>query len=100
MANDQSGLVARLQWSKLSQAQELAVARVQPLHVNLPTRGLHQAFTQVLQTQVGKPLTVQFTAANTRVGGFFGHALAWALALLLLWAVVKASLRLASPNDN
>jgi hypothetical protein len=96
MANDQSDLVARLQWSKLSQAQELAVARVQPLHVNLPTRGLHQAFTQVLQTQVGRPLTVQFTAANTRVGGFFGQAVAWALALLLLWAVVKACLRLAS----
>ena len=57
------------QWSKVAQAQQLAVARVQPLRVNLPTRGLHHAFTQILQTEVNKPLSIQFTAANTQSGG-------------------------------
>jgi hypothetical protein len=87
--------VARQQWSKLEQAQELAVARVQPLHVNLPIRGLHEAFTQVLQTQVGKPLTIQFTAANTRNGGLGRQVAGWVLALLGLWALVSALLRCA-----
>jgi len=78
-----------LQWSKVAQAQQLAVARVQPLRVNLPTRGLHHAFTQILQTEVNKPLSIEFTAANTRSGGLFRRAFDCFLALLLLWAVVK-----------
>jgi type II secretory pathway pseudopilin PulG len=79
---------AVLQWSKLAQQQQLAVARVQPLRVNLPTRGVHYAFTQILQTEVDKPLTIQFNAANTRSGGLLGR-LAWsALGLLGLWIVV------------
>jgi hypothetical protein len=78
-----------LQWSKVSQAQQLAVARVQPLRVNLPTRGLHHAFTQILQTEVDKPLSIEFTAANTQTGGLFRRAFGWGLALLVLWAVVK-----------
>ncbi|HYV27377.1 MAG TPA: hypothetical protein VFA77_07580, partial [Candidatus Eisenbacteria bacterium] len=44
---------AEAQWTKLQQAQELGVARVQPIRVNLPTRGLRHAFTQVLQTEGG-----------------------------------------------
>ncbi|MGD1086232.1 MAG: hypothetical protein ABSA47_15970, partial [Verrucomicrobiota bacterium] len=85
--------IARQQWNKLEQAQELAVARVQPLHVNLPTRGLHQTFTQVLQTEVGRPLSIQFTAANTQGGGLLRRVAGWGLALLVLWAVVSALLR-------
>jgi type II secretory pathway pseudopilin PulG len=77
------------QWSKVAQAQQLAVARVQPLRVNLPTRGLHHAFTQILQTEVDKPLSIEFTAANTQSGGLFRRAFGWGLALLVLWAIVK-----------
>lgn len=77
------------QWSKVAQAQQLAVARVQPLRVNLPTRGLHQGFTQILQTQVDKPLSIRFTAASTGAGGLFRKAFDGALALLLLWAIVR-----------
>ena len=40
---------AEQQWTKLQQAQEIMAAKVQPLHVNLPVRGLHFMFTQVLQ---------------------------------------------------
>jgi type II secretory pathway pseudopilin PulG len=85
-------LVARDQWNKLAQAQELAVARVRPLRVNLPLSGLHQAFTQVLQTESGKPLTIQFTAANIQSGSLLRQFLGGGLALLVLWAIVKALL--------
>ncbi len=93
-AKSEEDTIARQQWSKLAQAQQLAVARVQPLRVNLPTRGLHHGFTQILQTQVDKPLSIQFTAANTRSGGLFRQAFDCALALLLLWSIVKFLLAL------
>ncbi|HXR08337.1 MAG TPA: hypothetical protein VN765_13455, partial [Candidatus Acidoferrum sp.] len=86
--------VARQQWSKLAQSQQLAVARVQPLRVNLPTRGLHHGFTQVLQTQVDEPLSIQFTAANSRGGGLIRSMFDCFLVLILLWAVVKFLLAL------
>ena len=88
-AEDFNGLA---QWSKVAQAQQLAVARVQPLRANLPTRGLHHAFTQILQTEVDKPLSIQFTAANTRTGGLFRQVFDCALGLFLLWAIVKSIL--------
>jgi competence protein ComGC len=89
---------ALLQYDKLEQAQQLAVAHVQPLHVNLPTRGLHHAFTQVLQTEVNKALSIQFTAANAQSGGLFRQALGWGLALLVLWIIVKILLS-RQPRD-
>ncbi|PYI88337.1 MAG: hypothetical protein DME26_03790, partial [Verrucomicrobia bacterium] len=58
---------AEAQWTKLQQAQDLAVAKVQPIRVSLPTRGLRHAFTQVLQTKEGKPLTIRLVASNSRV---------------------------------
>jgi hypothetical protein len=77
--------VAGRQFDKLQQAQELAVARVLPLRVALPTHGVRHAFTQALQTEIGQPLTVKFTAANARdlgwavwLGlGLGGFALLW-----------------------
>jgi hypothetical protein len=80
---------ALLQWDKLARAQQLAVARVQPLRVNLPTRGVHYAFTQILQTEVQKPLTIQFTAANTRTGGLIGRLAGGVLGLAVLWILVQ-----------
>jgi general secretion pathway protein G len=94
-AEDFNGLA---QWSKVAQAQQLAVARVQPLRANLPTRGLHHAFTQILQTEVDKPLSIQFTAANTRTGGLFRQAFDCALGLFLLWAIVRTLLS-RQPRD-
>jgi hypothetical protein len=93
-AKSEEAAVALQQWSKLAQSQQVAVARVRPLRVNLPTRGLHHGFTQVLQTQVDKPLSIQFTAANTRSGGLFRDMFDGLLLLILLWAVVKFLLAL------
>ena len=49
---------AEAQWTRLQQAQEVVVARVQPIRINLPTRGLRHTFTQMLQTQPGKSMTI------------------------------------------
>src|SRR5205823_5560899 len=82
---------AEAQWTKLQQAQDLAVAKVQPIRVSLPTRGLRHAFTQVLQTEGGKPLTIRLMASNSRVtswperiaGPVAGFVVLWALVALL-----------------
>ena len=82
---------AEQQWEKLQQAQEIAVAKVRPLRVNLPTRGLRHAFTQVLQTETGKVMTVSFTAANAKSvswpkrisGGLFGFVALRAVVALM-----------------
>ena len=47
------------QWMKLQESQDISKTRVQPLRVNLPVRGQHFAFTQVLQTETGEPMTIQ-----------------------------------------
>jgi hypothetical protein len=100
LANTANDMIARDQWNRLAQAQELAVARVRPLRVNLPTRGLHQAFTQVLQTEIEKPLTIHFTAANARSGGWFRWLLGGVLAFLALWVLVKALLAPAERDSQ
>ena len=84
---------AEQQWVKLQQAQEMAVAKVQPLHINLPVRGLRYAFGQVLQTETGKPMTVQFLAASAKAVSWpkrVGTALA---GFLVLWGIVTLLLR-------
>jgi type II secretory pathway pseudopilin PulG len=76
------------QWVKLQRAQEVAMAKVQPLHVNLPTRGLRYAFTQVLQTGVHKPMTIQLSVVKAGTGNWPGRV-GWSLAgFLALWLVV------------
>ena len=79
---------AEQQWTKLQQAQEVVAAKVQPLHVNLPARGLRYAFTQVLQTEVNKPMTIQLNVANNKTGHWFSR-IGWGfVAFLVLWAAV------------
>jgi hypothetical protein len=83
---------AEAQWTKLQQAQEIAAGQVQPLRINLPTRGRSYAFTQVLQTEVNKPLTIRLLAASARTGHWplqLGLSLAGFLAL---WGIAAAAL--------
>ncbi len=80
---------AEAQWSKLQQAQDLGIAAVQPIRVNLPTRGLRYAFTQVLQTEAGRPLTVRLFAANTRIISWPRRIAAPLAAFVVLWFVVS-----------
>jgi type II secretory pathway pseudopilin PulG len=88
------GAAAGLQWQKLQQAQEIVTARVQPLRVNLPVRGLHFAFTQVLQTESGRPMTIQLFAASTKAVSWPMRGLAVIGAFLVLWALVAILSRL------
>jgi hypothetical protein len=88
---------AEQQWAKLQQAQEVAVAKVQPLHVNLPTRGLSYRFTQVLQTEIRKPMTIHFVATNTRAPSWAKRILIGLVGFLALWALV--GLLLPRRND-
>jgi hypothetical protein len=77
--------VAGQQWDALQKAQQLTVTRLQPLRANLPTRGVRHSFSQVLQTEVNKPMTVQFTAANARHVGWFARLLYLLAGFALLW---------------
>jgi hypothetical protein len=85
---------AQQQWTKLQQAQEIVVAQIRPLHVNLPVRGVHFAFTQVLQTEPGKPMTILMQAANTRAISWPTRILMLGAAFLLLWGMVALVSRL------
>jgi len=78
---------AEAQWMKLQQAQELAIAQVQPIHVNLPTRGLRHAFTQVLQTEPNKAMTIKLEAANEKTVNWPKRVGGAAAAFLGLWVV-------------
>jgi len=84
---------AEEQWVKLQQAQEVTAVKVRPLRVNLPTRGLRYSFAQVLQTEVGKPMSVQFAATNTRTINWPLRIATGAAAFVLLWGIVALALK-------
>jgi hypothetical protein len=81
---------AEQQWKKLQQAQEIVTAKVQPLRVNLPVRGRHFAFTQVLQTEGGRPMTVQLFATSSKAVNWPARLGAGLLAFGILWGMVAA----------
>ena len=74
------------------QAQQVAVAKVLPLRVNLPTHGVRHAFTQVLQTEVGKPMTVRFAAVNDRATSWPARFGLSAAGFVVLWLAVSGAL--------
>lgn len=89
-ADEAEQKAAEQQWEKLQQSQELAAAKVQPLRVNLPTHGVRHTFKQVLQTESGKPMTVQFSAANTRAASWVMRIGLPLIGFAVMWLVVNA----------
>lgn len=85
--------VAGKQWEKLEAAQQLAVAKVTPLHVNLPARGVRYSFTQVLQTEINKPMTIGLFAENTKTPSWLGRLAVGATAFGLLWGLMSVVAR-------
>ncbi|MBI3418071.1 MAG: hypothetical protein HY043_22505 [Verrucomicrobia bacterium] len=77
--------MAERQVAQLQKAQAVTVTRVTPLRVNLPTRGLRHSFVQVLQTEVDKPLTIRFSAANEREAGWLKLAMLWLGGFAVVW---------------
>jgi hypothetical protein len=80
--------VAGLQWDKLEKAQQVAVAKVAPLRVNLPTRGVRYSFAQVLQTELRKPMTIRLLAENTKAPSWTSRIGLSLLGFGVLWAIV------------
>jgi len=80
--------VASLQWDKLEKAQQVAVAKVAPLHVNLPTRGVRYSFSQVLQTELRKPMTIRLLAENTKVPSWATRLGLSLFGFIVLWMIV------------
>jgi hypothetical protein len=84
---------AELQWDKVQAAQEVAESKSLPLRINLPRRGIQLSFQQVLQTEVGKPMTIEFHASNQKsaswlkVGGISG------IGFIVLWGLVVLVVR-------
>jgi prepilin-type processing-associated H-X9-DG protein len=85
--------VAEQQVTKVQQAQELAVAKTLPLRVNLPKRGIHYSFGQVLQTEIGKPMSVQFSAVNDRAMSWPTRIVSSVGFFAVLWVTVTIVLR-------
>ena len=85
---------------KLQQSQEIVTARVQPLRVNLPVRGQHFAFTQVLQTEGGRPMTIQLFAASTKAVSWPMRSFDGVVAFLALWGLVAILSRLTLRGDR
>jgi hypothetical protein len=88
------------QWTKLQHAQEIVTAKVQPLRVNLPVRGQRLAFTQVLQTEGGKPMTFVLAAENTKLVHWPARLAGCAAAFLALWGMVAVLARATRRNGR
>lgn len=69
-------------------AQQVAVAKVAPLRVNLPTRGVRYSFAQVLQTELRKPMTICLLAENTKVPSWTSRIGLSVLGFGVLWLIV------------
>jgi hypothetical protein len=78
------------QWDKLQQAQEVTLAKVLPLRVNLPTHGVRYVFTQVLQTEVKAPMKVSFHVVNSRATSWPAQIGLGATGFAGLWLLVAA----------
>jgi autotransporter-associated beta strand protein len=84
---------AEQQAEKVAKAQEITVAKALPLRVNLPKRGIHLGFTQTLQTDVRKPMTLQFDAAAGKDLGIMTAAGLGVAGLLALWGLLRFVVR-------
>lgn len=97
---DEEEAAARRQVEVLQKMQAIGATRVQPLRVNLPTRGLRHSFVQALQTEVDRPLTVRFSVRHTRETGGFSRLVLAGSGFLILWFLTALALRFRSPEAD
>jgi hypothetical protein len=72
---------------------------VAPLHVNLPTRGVRYSFSQVLQTELRKPMTIRLQAENTKVPSWGTRLLLAVVGFAVLWVIVATFNRRERPQN-
>jgi hypothetical protein len=85
-------VAAEQQAEKVQKAQEIVTVKAMPLRVNLPRRGQQLSFTQTLQTEIRKPMSVEFAAVESKGVGMLtvtglsvaGFGLLWGLLALLM----------------
>ena len=63
------------------------------MRVNLPVRDQRFAFTQVLQTESGWPMTIQLFAASTKAVSWSSRLATGLAAFLILWGIVAVLAR-------
>jgi hypothetical protein len=86
-------LAAEQQAEKVQKAQEIVTVQAMPLRVNLPKRGQQLVFAQTLQTELRKPMTVQFRAVQTTGLGWPAAVGLGLAAFGLLWGAAALWLR-------
>ncbi|MBL9126062.1 MAG: hypothetical protein JNL97_00375 [Verrucomicrobiales bacterium] len=99
-ARNYTAEAAGRQAAVVQKAQAITVSLVQPLRVNLPTRGIRHSFTQVLQTEGRRPLTVRFEASNNRRTGWLKPVALGGLAFVALWAAAGFALLFRTPTPS
>ena len=70
--------------------KRVTTGEVTPLNINLPREGVFLAFSQPLQTETDKPMTISFEAENTRRTNWWGVTVRSALAISILFFLVQA----------
>lgn len=68
----------------------VTTGEVTPLNINLPREGVFLAFSQPLQTETDKSMTISFKAENTRRTNWWGVAVRSALGISILFFLVQA----------
>lgn len=91
-SNRALAVAAGRQAQVIQRVQAVATPRLQPLRITLPTRGLRHSFTQVLQTEIGKPLTVEFKATHARRSSPLTRFTLAVLGFLALWLAAATCL--------
>lgn len=87
---DRDPINAERQAVQLQRAQEVEVAGVNPIRVNLPTRGERYVFSRVLQTDIREPMTVMFRAANEKHSSWLTRIFVALTIFGILWALVAS----------
>jgi hypothetical protein len=91
--------VLERQVTQLQRAQAVALTRVTPLRVSLPTRGVRHSFAQVLQTEINKPLTITLAAANDRQMGWLKTIALGSGGFIILWILAAAAIARRPQNE-
>jgi hypothetical protein len=84
---------AARQWDRLQRAQEIGEARIRPIHVVLPQRGIKYGFTQPLQSKPWEPMTITLQVSKTGGGGVLAWVGSSLVAFLGIWVAVALKQR-------
>jgi hypothetical protein len=75
--------------------KRVTTGEVTPLNINLPRDGVFLAFSQPLQTETNKPMTISFTAENTRRTSWWIVLMWSSLGITVLFSLILAVRRFA-----